>query len=143
MSSVVYPLTEAFKKALSETLKPDRSTPARRLSSYSLAAGESVNIDITDLSGWSTVIVAVRATYHESATAGVRIRWLYSPDGTEFDSPDDAEAQGNYEDLSFEAGKTRQRTILIPALAPNVRIQIVNLDSAYPVTIDAWTWTLR
>ena len=128
---------------LMSALKPDRSAPTRDLSAYSLAGGATKNIDKSGLSGWSALVVTVRATYDSNATAGVRVRWLYSPDGTNYDSPEDAEEQGNYEDLSFEAGKTRQRTILIPIYTDNIRVQIVNLDSSYAVTVDAWTQPMR
>jgi len=56
---------------------------------------------------------------------------------------EDAEAQGNYEDLSFAAGATRVRTILIPLFQPYVKVQVVNLDSSYAVTVDAWKTLLR
>ena len=73
----------------------------------------------------------------------MRVRWLYSPDGTNFDSVEDAEAQGNYEDLSFAAGETRQRTVLVPIFLPYVKVQVVNLDTSVSVTVDAWTTLMR
>ena len=73
----------------------------------------------------------------------MRVRYLYSPDGVNFDSPEDAEAAGNYEDLSFVAGATRIRTILIPILQSYVKVQVVNLDTSYAVTVDAWRTLLR
>ena len=88
-------------------------------------------------------MLTVKATYDANATAGLRVRWLYSPDGTNYDSAEDAENAGNYEDLTFEAGKARQRTVVIPILQPYVRIQLVNLDGSYAVTVDAWTTKLR
>jgi hypothetical protein len=69
--------------------------------------------------------------------------WLYSPDGVNYDSLDDAVALGNYHDLSFVAGATRQATILIPVLAPYVRIVVINKDPTYASTISVWTLTLR
>ena len=83
-------------------------------------------------------IVTVSATYDSSATSGVRIRWLYSPDNSLYDSPEDAEDEGNYKDLTFSAGETRTRTIIIPYLQPYVKVQIVNLDSSYSVTVDCY-----
>ena len=129
--------------ALRDALKPARTAPTQELSAYSIAAGGVAEIVKTGLNGYSAIVVTVRATYDANATAGVRVRWLYSPDGQNFDSPEDAEAQGNYEDLTFSAGATRQRTILIPILADNVKIQVVNLDTAYAVTVDVWTLLLR
>ncbi len=126
-----------------ETLKPTRTSPIQELSSYSLAGGSVVEIDKTNLDTYSAIVVTVRATYDPSATSGVRVRWLYSMDGTNYDSVEDSEAQGNYYDLSFTAGATRQATILIPIFTPYVRIQIVNLDATYAVTIDVWTCLMR
>ena len=126
-----------------DALKPSRGTPTQDLSSQSIAAGGVAEITKSGLDGWSAVVVTVKATYDASATAGVRVRWLYSPDGTNFDSPEDAEAQGNYEDLTFSAGATRQRTIVVPIFQPYVKIQIVNQDTSYAVTIDAWTTLMR
>jgi len=125
------------------TLKPTRTSPTQDLSGESIAAGGTKNIDKSGFDGYSALVVIVRASYDPSATAGVRIRWLYSSNGTDFDSPEDAEDQGNYEDLTFSAGTTRQRTVLIPILADNVRVQIVNLDSSYAVTVDVWSLKLR
>jgi hypothetical protein len=108
-----------------------------------LAASGTVEIDIRTPGPYSAVSVTVRATYDAAATSGVRVRWIYSADGTNYDSPEDAESQGNYEDLSFSAGATRQRTILIPIITDYVKVQIVNLDSSVAVTIDAWTVYMR
>lgn len=129
--------------ALRDALKPARSPVTQDLSNYSLAGGGSVNIDKTGLDGWSALVAIVRVSYNASATAGVRVRWLYSPDGSNYDSPEDADAQGNYYDPSFTAGATRQATLLIPILAPYVRVQIANKDSTYAHTLSTWTLTLR
>lgn len=123
--------------------EPARSAPTQDLSSHTIAGGGAAEIVKTDLDGWSALIVTVRATYDAAATAGVRVRWLYSPDGANYDSPEDAEAQGSYEDLTFSAGVTRQRTVLAPILQPYVKVQIVNLDTTQSVTVDAWTTLLR
>lgn len=124
-------------------INPIRAKPTRELSEVSIVGGGVRNIDKSGLDGYSALMVIVRAKYDASATAGVRVRWLYSPDGTNFDSPEDAEDQGNYEDLTFSAGKTRQRTVLVPIFTDNIRVQIVNLDSSYAVTVDAWTQPMR
>jgi len=142
-TSTFNPWLELLKKALEEKTSPSRGTPSLDLSSHDIAAGSMAEITKTGLDGWSAIVVTVKAVYNASATAGVRVRWLYSPDGSSYDSPEDAESQGNYEDLTFSAGATRQRTILIPIFQPHVKIQIVNLDSSYAVTVDAWTTLLR
>ena len=129
--------------ALRDALKPTRSTPEQVLSGQSIAAGDKAEFVVSGAEGYSAVVVTVKATYDSSATNGVRIRWLYSPDGTNYDSEEDAEAQGNYEDLSFSAGATRQRTVLIPIFQNYVKVQVVNLDSSYAVTVDVWKTLIR
>ena len=129
--------------ALRDALKPTRALPVQELSSQSIAAGGTQEFTVSDGDGYSALVVTVKAAYNASATAGVRVRWLYSPDGTNFDSVEDAEAAGNYEDLSFAAGATRIRTILIPLFQPYVKVQIVNLDTSYAVTVDAWRTLMR
>lgn len=126
-----------------DSLKPSRTALVQDLSAYSLAGGGTVDIDKTGLDGYSAVVAVVRVAYSASATAGVRVLWLYSPDGTNYDSEEDAVAQGNYYDITFAAGATRQATILVPILADNVRIRIKNLDPANTATIDAWTILMR
>ena len=122
---------------------PRRSTPVHELSSYTLSAGGVTEIVKSELDGYSSIAVVVKATYNSNATQGVRVRWMYSPDGSNYDTPEDAEAQGNYEDLTFEKGKTRQKTIKIPIHQPYVKIQIINKDSSYSVIIDVWTTLIR
>ena len=116
---------------------------SKDLDGYSLPGGGLVNIDKTGLDGWSALVAVVQATYNASASAGVRAVWLYSPDGTNYDSLDDAVASGNYYDLSFTAGATRQATVLIPIITPYVRILIINKDPTNATTINVWTLTLR
>jgi len=125
------------------SLAPSRSTATLDLSNYSLAGGGSVNVVKNAGSGWSALVATIRVTYASSATAGVRVVWLYSPDGTNFDTVDDAVAQGNYYDLSFAASATRQATVLIPLLAPYVRVQVINKDSTNAATVSMWTLLLR
>ena len=119
---------------------PEKSTE-QVFTSKSIAPNSSEDFIVSN--EYSAVIVTVRATYDASATAGVRVRWLYSPDNTNFDSPEDAEDAGNYENLTFSAGATRQRTILIPLYQKYTKVQIVNLDSSYAVTVDSWKTLMR
>ena len=121
----------------------EKTKPRQELSQYTIDPGGTVEIVKSNLETYSAIIVTVRATYYPNATAGVRVRWLYSQDGQNFDSVEDAEAQGNHENLTFKANKTRQRTILIPILTPYVKIQIINLDKKRPVTVDVWTLLMR
>ena len=129
--------------AVKDALKPTRATPVQQLSAASIPASGTQEFTISGTDGYSAVVVTVKAAYNADATAGVRVRWLYSPDGTNFDSVEDAEAAGNYEDLSFVAGATRIRTILIPIFQPYVKVQVVNLDTTYAVTVDAWSTLMR
>lgn len=129
--------------ALRDALKPARSPVTQDLSGYLLEAEASVNIDKPGLDGWSALVVTVRATYGTSPSFGIRVRWLYSPDGVNYDSPEEADAQRNYYDFTVEPGETRQATILVPILTPYVRIQIVNMDPVEGVYLSVWTLTVR
>ena len=135
-------LFEAFKQAL-KSLKPTRTSPTQDLSAYTIDAGGVAEITKSGLDGYSAIIVTVKATYDANATQGVRVRWFYSPDGTNFDTVGTAERLGNYEDLAFTAGGTEQGTIVVPIFTDNVKIQIVNLDTSYAVTVDVWTCLMR
>jgi len=99
--------------------------------------------DFTVSNEYSAVIVTVKASYDAGASSGVRVRWLYSPDGSNFDSVQDAEDAGNYEDLTFSAGATRQRTVLIPIFKKYTKVQIVNLDGSVSVTVSVWKTLFR
>jgi len=135
--------TDVSLSSLRDALRPSRSQPTRDLEGYTLGGGEVVEVTKSDLEGWSALVVTVRATYGVDATAGVRVRWLYSQDGVNYDSPEDAELVGNYSDLSFSAGAARQQTIPMKVLAPYIKVQIANLDPANAVVIDAWSLTMR
>jgi len=124
------------------TIKGERTEPERVLSAQTIDAASASEFVVRG-EGYSAVIVTVRATYDASATSGVRVRWLYSPDNTNFDSPEDAEDAGNYTDLTFSAGATRQRTVLIPLLQKYTKVQIVNQDASKAVVIDAWKVLMR
>ena len=124
------------------TIKGERTEPERVLSAQTIDAA-SVSEFVVRGEGYSAVVVTVRATYDASATAGVRVRWLYSPDSTNFDSSADAEDAGNYADLTFSAGATRQRTVLIPLLQKYTKVQIVNQDASVSVTVDVWKTLVR
>ena len=138
-----FPEIDISLSALRDALKPTRATPSQVLSSESIAGGDTAEFTVSDGDGYSAVVVTVKAAYDASAADGVRVRWLYSPDNTNFDSVEDAEDEGNYVDLSFSAGATRVRTILIPLFQPYVKVQVVNLDTTYAVTVDAWRTLLR
>jgi len=119
---------------------PEKSTE-QVFTSKSIAANSSA--DFTVSNDYSAVVVTVKASYDASATAGVRVRWLYSPDNSNFDSVEDAEDAGYYKDLTFAAGETRQRTVPIPLLQKYTKVQIVNLDGSKSVTVDVWKTLMR
>ena len=124
------------------TIKGERTEPERVLSAQTIDAASSKEILVSS-EGYSAVVVTVRATYDASATSGVRVRWLYSPDNTNFDSPEDAEDAGNYEDLTFSAGETRQRTVTIPLMQKYTKVQIVNQDASKAAVVDVWKTLFR
>jgi len=139
MGSIDYvKLSNSLQEVLLNT-KMARSPVSQDLVNYSLAGGASVNVNKYAGTGWSVLVATVRAAYASTATAGVRVLWLYSQDGTNFDSVNDAMAQGNYYDLSFAAGGTAQATLFIPLLAPYVQILIINKDSSNAATVNLWT----
>jgi len=119
---------------------PEKSTE-QVFTSKSIAANSSADFIVSN--EYPAVTVTVKASYDAGATAGVRVRWLYSPDGSNFDSVQDAEDAGNYEDLTFSAGATRQRTVLIPLIQKYTKVQIVNLDGSKSVTVDVWKTLMR
>jgi hypothetical protein len=143
MRGVLIMLPGDVAKALREELSPIREETAKALDNVSIGPGSLAEFTVMSSAKHSALVVSVRASYHASATAGVRVRWLYSPDGASFDSPEDAEAVGNYEDLTFAAGATRQRTVVIPLFQPYVKVQVVNRDSSYAAAVTAWRTLLR
>lgn len=124
---------------------PSRSAPVKKLDGQIIAGGSTAEFTMSgpELEGYSAVVVTVRASYDASATDGARVRWLYSQDGSNYDSVSDAEDAGNYEDLSFTAGGTAQRTVVVPILAPYVKVQVVNKDGSHALTADAWALLMR
>ena len=110
----------------------------KELDAVSIAAGGSVDVDVSTEGLFSGILVTCRVTYDAAATAGVRVRLLYSFDGVNFDTPEDCDAEGNYTDLSFAAGATRQRSVIFSLLSPYFRIRVSNLDGSYAVTVSLW-----
>jgi len=136
-------ISDISLSALRDALKPTRATPEQVLTGQSIPPSDKAEFTVNDTDGYSSVVVTVKAIYDPSATAGVRVRWLYSPNGSDFDSEDAAEAEKQYKDLTFVAGETKVETVLIPIFQPYVKVQIVNLDSSYAVTVDAWKTLMR
>ncbi|RLE42066.1 hypothetical protein DRJ19_04790 [Candidatus Woesearchaeota archaeon] len=124
------------------TIKGERTEPERVLSAQTIDAASASEFVVRG-EGYSAVVVTVRATYDASASSGVRVRWLYSPDNSNFDSVEDAESAGNYEDLTFSAGATRQRTVTIPLMQKYTKVQIVNQDASKAAVVDVWKTLFR
>jgi len=130
---------------LRDALKPTRTSPVQVLSSTTIVGGGSAEFVVgsNETDGYSAVVVTVKATYNSSASNGVRVMWLYSPDGTNYDSDEEAVNVGNYDDIGVNPGESRIKTILIPLFMPYVKIKVVNLDVNYQVTVDAWRVLMR
>jgi hypothetical protein len=131
-------LEDAVGLAKSTDVLPMKDV-TQHLSSASIAAGATTNVDTGPITDRTGILVILRATYNAAATAGVRCRFLYSPDGTNYDSPEDADAQGNYFEPTFAAGATRQVSAVVPFLSPYVRLAITNKDTAQAATVSLWT----
>ena len=128
-----------FQKALA----PWRSDPDKVLDSVTVAAADSISFPVSNTNGYSAIVLTIKATYNTSATAGIRVRWLYSPDDITYDSEDAAENEGQYQDLVFVAGATKVETVLIPIFQPYIKVQVVNQDIGYAVIVDVWKTLLR
>jgi len=128
-----------LKKIIREALREElvatgvSKNIAQPLSAYSLAAGGSVDADITVPDKRAAITIILRATYNAAATAGVRLEVYYSPDGTNWDTDTDERY-----DHPFRAGETVQKTYVLASVPSYVRIRIVNLDGTYAVTLDLW-----
>jgi len=134
-------LLRDLERILSKIVLPVKDAEAKLVNS-SIPAGESATIDIhaTDR---TAVLITVRVTYTDTATAGVRVIWLYSPDGTNYDTEEDAIIEGNYFEPSFSAGETRQRSVIVPFVSPYLRFVVRNLDTANAVTVSLWTTLVK
>ncbi len=124
-------------------LAPVREGTAKVFDSKNIAGNSLEEFTVTSRDKHSALLITVKASYNVKAKAGVRVRWLYSQDGLSFDSSEDAEEAGNYADLTFAVGAARQGTTLIPLFTPYVKVQVVNMDADYPVTVTVWKTMLR
>ena len=107
-------------------------------SNVTVTASSSVNYDHTIPENHTGAVITIRVTYDASATAGATIKTYYSQDGTNFDT----EAVDSV-DLSFTAGATVQQSIIVAAPCNTLRIEVVNNDSSYDLTLDKlWIVTM-
>ena len=123
-------------------LKPARGLVDYAVKQQTIAPNSYTEFVKRARDGWGALVVVVRVVYSANAGSGVRIRWMYSPDGSNFDSIEEADNQGNYYVMTYGAGAVRQTTVVVPLLTPFVKIQIFNQD-ANPVVVDVWTLEVR
>jgi len=133
---------DAVKSGIIDGLEPVRS-PFQILTAESIAGGGKREVTIESAEIHSAIILTVSATYDAAATLGLKIRWLYSPDNVTFDRESEAEAEDQFKDLGFAAGETFTRTFIVLLYQPYVKIQFINKDSTYAVTVNAWRTLLR
>lgn len=77
-----------------------------------------------------TLVVSARATYNASATLGLRVHLLFSPDGINWDTVDYAVF-----DLDLAAGATVQETHIVdPPETGYMTFKVENLDTVYAAT---------
>jgi len=105
------------------------------LTDETLAPGEVREVNFGPVQDRTGLLIVARARYDPASTAGVRINWLYSYDGINYDTLADSEAEGNYFEPTFAAGETRQRSTILAFLSPYVRFRIENLDTTYSVVV--------
>lgn len=127
MASPIYPWID--------WLIPKRTDSKVALSNYSLAGGGAVYVDIEVPDGYNHVIVQVEVVYGANAVNGVRIFWLYSNDGQNFDTRAGARSLNRYIDPIVVAGAHEILTLDIPALSRYVRIFIKNKDDTVTQTV--------
>ena len=103
------------------------------LNGETIDGGSHRDVDIAIGAGKSGVALTVKASYNASATNGISIDILYSPDGTNYDTDTD-----DTYTHPFQAGATKQKTYVIASVHPYMRVRITNNDPTYSVTVDAW-----
>ena len=108
-----------------------------------------IDSDPIEVRGYTGGQISVKATFDSGATAGLRLIYLYSQDGSNWDDEQEAINEGNYTDIGYDesgnfvkAGSSSQRSPIIPIVAPFVIIRFKNLDSTYPVKINQAKITL-
>jgi hypothetical protein len=131
---------DTLVKALREVYKKDKK---QELTDEVIAAGQYKDVNIAIPEGYTGMIVTVKASFAATnpTTTGVRIVYMYSYNGTDYDNEDNAVDAGNYEDILIPTGQTsvvRQRSFILAALAPHIKLRVKNLDATNDVTINLW-----
>ena len=125
-------------------LRPARSEAWKPLDGVVVEPRSYASFDIKVPDGWSHVTVVVRVKREvppvEPERRVARIVWLYSPDGENYDSVDEAERRGNYYDIVIPLPneKERQITLVIPAATPHIKVMVINANPEVKIRVDAW-----
>lgn len=95
----------------------------------SIPASGEVSIGSISFVNVRTLTITCRATYHASATSGVRCRLFYSPDGMNWDT-----VPYTYFDVNLTAGSTIQETHIVDSPERGfIEVKVQNLDGSYSV----------
>jgi hypothetical protein len=112
-----------------EMAKTQLKQPLLIINVSSIAAGGEAHNDI-DTGKIKSAALTVSVTYGSTATSGVRVYILASPDNfTTVDSENTTDAF-TYFEPSFSAGATRIKTVNLDLLPRYVRVLVRNLDSS-------------
>jgi hypothetical protein len=105
--------------------------------------GSYVDVNIQVPEGYTGMMITVKATFNANASSGLRVMYLYSHDGVNYDSEDEAVSALNYFDM-FTAGATKQRSDILPAVTPFVKIRLRNMDANHKITgVNVWRVIIR
>jgi len=118
-------ILQSFMKSLA-----DRTTE-QVISNVTLEPSKDQIINIGVPYGKSAVVITIKSSYSGSATNGITIKVYYSPDGQNYDTDTD-----EIYEHPFTAGQTKQKTYIIAAVQPYIRVVISNNDTAENVTLD-------
>jgi hypothetical protein len=134
---------DTFAEALLKTVAPTREKTEKILDTYVIDPNTAVEHAVTCTENYSAIVLTVRVEYHPLATGGLRVIWLYSQDGENYDTIEDAVEEMHFVDVSFAPGEARQRTTLIPLLTNYVKLVFINTDVNVPVVVSAWITFFR
>lgn len=105
-------------------------TVTQILNVASIAANtESAQGTALALTNEALLALAVRLTFHASATVGAELRVYSSPSGTNYDT-----IPYHTEGITLTAGATVQKTIALTPAPANIKVSVKNLDTAQAIT---------
>jgi len=106
--------------------------------SETIPAGSSKSYDFEIPENHTGAVITARLTYDASATSGATINTYYSHDGDNFDT----EAVDTLSP-AFTAGETKQQSFIVATPCKVLRIEVVNNDAGYDLTLDKlWIVTM-